>query len=150
MAPFAGRLPRIHATTLERSTLRGGQLTTRLKKEPSMAANMINQQGGAADAQLHETLILRKKSHHLKLTGIWKMRHPTPSSPWPALGKHKWDTETERDVVRRTGREDEELCQGLRIHCEVGFREMVSGSMCRVKPCRPGAPAAILAVAPLV
>lgn len=50
--------------------------------------------------------------------------------------------------MRRTGREDEELCQGLKIHFEVGFREMVSGSMHRVKPCRPGAQAAILAVTP--
>ena len=52
--------------------------------------------------------------------------------------------------MRRTGREDEELCQGLKIHFEVGFREMVSGSRRRVKPCRPGAQAAILAVTPLV
>lgn len=57
---------------------------------------------------------------------------------------------TKRDVVRRTGREDEELCQGLKIHSEVGFREMASGSMHRVKTCKPGAQAAILAETPLV
>jgi len=56
--------------------------------------------------------------------------------------------ETGRDVARRTGREDEELYQGLKIHFEVGFREMVSGSALRVKPCRPAARAAILAVTP--
>lgn len=152
MAPFAQCLPGIHATMFERARLRGGQLTTTLKKEPSMVASMINLQGGAPDTQLHETLILKNKSYHLKLTGIWKMRHHTPSSPLPRTGKteEKWDGETERDVVRRTGSEDEELCQGLKIHFEVGFREMVSGSVRRVKPCRPGAQAAILAVTPLV
>lgn len=57
------------------------------------------------------------------LIEIWKMRHPHQPPKVPHSENKR--SETEKDVVRRAGREEEELCQGLKIHFEVGFREMV-------------------------
>lgn len=91
--------------------------------------------------------ILKSKYCSCKLTGIWKIGHTALSSQWPTLEKitERWTVETERDVARRTGREDEKLCQDLKTHF---FREMVSGSMHRVKTRSTRAQAAILAVSP--
>lgn len=68
-----------------------------------MVANMINLQGGAPDTP--ETLIFKNKSYHLKLTGIQKMRHLTPSSPCGPHWKNKRQEEDRKDE------EDEKLCQ---------------------------------------
>lgn len=91
--------------------------------------------------------ILKSKYCSCKLTGIWKIGHTALSSQWPTLEKitERWTVETERDVARRTGREDEKLCQDLKTHF---FWEMVSGSMHRVKTRSTRAQAAILAVSP--
>lgn len=91
-----------------------------------MVASMIDLQGGAPDT--HETLILENKPYHLKLAGIQKMRHPTPSSPRGPHWKNKREEEDGKDE------EDEKLCQGLKIYFEVGFKEMVSGEMHRSSP----------------